>query len=186
VKERVNYISRFLELYKSNRELLATTISKEIGKAITHSLADIDYDIGYIQRHIEHAEEILASEIMYQDESTIHTAYYEAKGVAAVISPRNYPTSQFVWEVIPPLLAGNTILYKPATACMRTGKLLVDIITKILPEDVLIPVYGQSDIGNELTKLPVDMIIFTGSTKVGQIITENSAPNLVHPHLELG
>ncbi|MEY3197740.1 MAG: hypothetical protein RL023_385 [Candidatus Parcubacteria bacterium] len=161
-------------------------MSKEIGKAITHALGDIDYDIGYIQRHLDNAERILNPEIIHQDETSFHTTYYESKGVAAVISPRNYPTSQFIREVIPPLLAGNTILYKPATACMRTGKLLVDMITKILPEDVLLPVYGQSDIGNELTKLPMDMIIFTGSSKVGQIISENAAPNLIHTHLELG
>jgi acyl-CoA reductase-like NAD-dependent aldehyde dehydrogenase len=186
VKERVSYIAIFLDIYKQERDKLATTMSQEIGKAITHALWDIDYDIGYIQRHLDNAENILSPEIIHQDATTTHTAYYDPKGVATVISPWNYPTSQFIWEVIPPLLAGNTILYKPATACMRTGKLLVDMITKILPENVLIPIYGQSDVGNELTKLPVDMIIFTGSTKVGEIISENSAPNLIHPHLELG
>lgn len=186
VRERILCIAKLLKLYQAQREEIARSVSLEIGKAITHALADVDYDIGYIQWHLDHAESILAPELIHEDEQGRHTAYYEPKGVAVVISPRNYPTSQWVWEVIPPLLAGNTIIYKSASACMQTAKLMSDLLISCLPAGVFQAVYGPSSLGNELTKLPVELIIFTGSTKVGQTIQHNAAQTLAQTHLELG
>ena len=185
VRERIWFLYQFLALYKAHRSTIAEYISLEIGKAITHSLADVDYDINYIERHLEHAEEILASETIYKDQHTQHIAYYEAIWVAAVISPWNYPSSQLVWQIIPPLLAGNTIIYKPASACMWTAKCINDLLLNCLPHGVFQPIYGSSILWNELTKLPVDLIIFTGSTQVGQQIQHNAAQTMAQTHLEL-
>jgi acyl-CoA reductase-like NAD-dependent aldehyde dehydrogenase len=154
-------IQRFLTLYVSHRDEIAQSISLEIGKAITHSYADVDYDIGYIRRHLDHAEQILSPEVIYQDEQGIHTQYYHARGVTAVISPWNYPTSQRVREIIPALLAGNTIIYKSASASIWTTKLLSDLLISCLPTHVFQPIYGDGSLGHELTKLPVAQIIFT-------------------------
>lgn len=161
-------------------------IAREVGQAYLHAIGAVDQDIVFLQWYLDNAENVLCPEVLYHDISSIHTAYYDPKGVIVAISPWNFPSSMFIRLAVLPLLAGNTVIHKPATACMRTAKFLMDMITKILPKDVLIPVYGESDIGNALTKIPVDMILFTGSTKVGQLISEHAAPNLVHPHLELG
>jgi acyl-CoA reductase-like NAD-dependent aldehyde dehydrogenase len=183
---RIGYIQSFLDQYIAHRDEIAQSISLEIGKAITHSYADVDYDIGYVRWHLEHAQQILSPEIIYQDEHEVHTQYYEARGVTAVISPWNYPTSQRVREVIPALLAGNTIIYKSASACIWTAKLLSDLLISSLPAGVFQPIYGNGDLGNELTKLPVAQIIFTWSTAVGQTIQTNASTTLAHTHLELG
>lgn len=186
ILERVAHIADFLTLYVDHRDEIAQSISLEIGKAITHSYADVDYDIGYIRWHLEHAAQILWPEIVHQDEHATHTQYYEARGVTAVISPWNYPSSQRVREVIPPLLAGNTIIYKSASACMRTAKLISDLLIACVPEHIFQPIYGDSNLGNGLTKLPVAQIIFTWSTTVGEQININSVSYLTHNHFELG
>lgn len=183
---RISSIQMFLDQYIAHRDQIAQSISLDIGKAITHSYADIDYDIWYISRHLEHAQQILSPEVVYKDENGIHTQYYEARGVTAVISPWNYPTSQRVREVIPPLLAGNTIIYKSASACMWTAKLISDLLISCVPKDVFQPIYGNGNLGDELTKLPVSQIIFTWSTAVGQTIQTNASITLAHTHLELG
>ncbi len=186
IEVRIAHIQTFLDQYIAHRDQIAQSISLEIGKAITHSYADVDYDIWYIRWHLEHAAQILSPEIIHQDERGVHTQYYEARGVTAVISPWNYPTSQRVREVIPPLLAGNTIIYKSASACMRTAKLISDLLISSIPAHVFQLVYGNSTLGNELTKLPVSQIIFTGSTSVWQIIQSNAVITWAHTHLELG
>lgn len=186
VEVRITHVQSFLDQYITHRDEIAQSISMEIGKAITHSYADVDYDIGYIRWHLKHAQQILAPEVVYQDEHGTHTQYYEARGVTAVISPWNYPSSQRVREVIPPLLAGNTIIYKSASACMRTAKLISDLLISCLPDHVFQPIYGDRNLGNELTKLPVAQIIFTWSTAVGQTIQTNTNTTLTHNHFELG
>lgn len=185
VQERLNYLQWFLDEYKIIWKQIALSISKEIGKPITQSLADIDYDIWYIQRHLDNAEHILSPEIIHQTDSELHTAFYEPKWIATVISPRNYPTSQWVRQVIPPLLAGNTILYKSASACIRTGKLMSDLIIKHLPDWVFISFYGDSSLWKALIDLPTDLTIFTGSTWVGKMISTTNGIQMETSHLEL-
>jgi len=107
----------------------------------------------------------LQSQIIYEDKHAIHTLYYEPKGVGGSISPRNYPTSQFVWQVIPPLLAGNTVLYKPSNLCIRTAKVVSELLATCVPKDVFIPLYGAGDVGAALVKSDIDFVVFTGSSQ---------------------
>ena len=186
VEVRIFHIQQFLDLYIHHRDQIAQFISMEIGKAITHSYADIDYDIWYIRRHLEHAQQILSPEIIYQDQHETHIQYYEARGVTAIISPWNYPSSQRVRQVIPPLLAGNTIIYKSASACMWTAKFISDLLISCLPAHTFHTIYGDSHLGNELTKLAVSQIIFTWSTQVWQMIQTNAVLSGARTHLELG
>lgn len=186
ITDRIACIKKFLALYVDQKDYIAKLISLEIGKAISHAKADLDYDIGYIQWHLDNAEAILKPEVTYEDEYSAHTAFYEAHGVVGVISPWNYPSSQRVWEIIPPLLAGNVIIYKCSSACMRTAQYINNLLLSCLPPWVFQPIYGDSNIGSELTKLELDLFVFTGSTKVGQTILENTVKSLWETHLELG
>jgi acyl-CoA reductase-like NAD-dependent aldehyde dehydrogenase len=79
IQERINCIRLFLDEYKANKENIAQTMSKEMGKPITQTLFDLNYDIDYIQWHIDHTESILNPEIAHQDENSIHTMYFEPK-----------------------------------------------------------------------------------------------------------
>ena len=183
--ERVQTISSFLEIYKDNASKLAINISKEIGKPLSQAMSDIDYDIAYLQRHIDNAEKILDCEIVFEDDTSKHIQYFEPKGVAAVISPRNFPSSQFIWQVIPPLLAGNTIIYKPASACMRSAKLISDLLISVLPTNTFQLVLGDSELGNSLVQLETDMTIFTGSSDVGHKISNINGNSMKPSYLEL-
>ena len=186
IKQRLMYISQFLDIYKSKRNEIATSISMEIGKPITQSLADVDYDIWYIEWFLVNAENILMDEIIYEDGNSRHIVKHNPIWVMAVISPWNYPTSQRIREVIPTLIAGNTVIYKCSSSCIRTANILNQILESVLPKGIFGYIYGSSELGDELIKWDCDGIIFTWSTKVWQHIAEVAAKGFKKTFLELG
>lgn len=185
VSHRVACLRNFLVEYQSQAQVFATVVSKEIGKPITQSFMDHQSDIEYIQRHLQHAEEILKPQIIYEDEHSVHTQYFDPKGVVGVISPRNFPTTQLIRETIPTLIAWNTVIYKASESCAYSGYLLGQLLQKHLPQNVFIPLHGWSDIGQALVELDTDMTVFTGSSRVWYEIVKTSANSAKPSHLEL-
>ncbi|MFQ6114608.1 MAG: aldehyde dehydrogenase family protein, partial [bacterium] len=112
---------------------------------------------------------------------------YEPLGVVAIISPWNYPFLLSMHHIIPSILAGNAVIFKPSEYTTLTGLKIRDIFDRAyLPKSVLEIVTGLADVGSALVKGPVDKIIFTGSTEVGKKIYQSAAKNLVPVTLELG
>lgn len=184
---RIQIIRNFLESYKASRDKVAHQITTDINKPITQSYADVDYDIWYIQWMCDNAEQALPdSEIVYQDETSIHTALHQSLWVCAVISPRNFPSSQRVWQVIPTLLAWNSVIYKPSSQCFPTAKLLSDMLIYSLPNQYIYQVMYCS--GSEFSKIldwDIDAVIFTGSTTTWLAIQSQVWPRLTKTILEL-
>ena len=116
---------------------------------------------------------------------TIH----EPTGVCALITPWNYPLLMGVWKLAPALAAGNSVVYKPSSNCVLSSIRLFEIFEKVgMPKGSVNLVLGAGGVvGNELAENPdVDMITFTGSTKVGQGIMRAAAKNVKKIGLELG
>lgn len=167
---RISALQQFLVLYSEQKTSIATLMSKEIGKPITQALADIDYDIWYITYYLEHAAVFLQPEIVYEDETSTHTIHREPRWIWVSIAPRNYPTSQFIWEVVPPLVAGNTIIFKPAQAALITWAYICSLLSSCLPEGVLQWFYGPWATAEQLLAAPIDFVVFTWSTATGEKI----------------
>lgn len=187
ISNRIQIIRNFLETYKATRDQVAQQITADINKPITQSYADVDYDMWYIQWMCDHAEQALPdSEIVYQDETSIHTALHQPLWVCAVISPRNFPSSQRVRQVIPTLLAWNSVIYKPSSQCFPTAKLLSDMLISSLPNQYIYQVMYCS--GSEFSKIldwDIDAVIFTGSTTTWLAIQSQVWPRLIKTILEL-
>lgn len=113
---------------------------------------------------------------------------HEPVGVCAQITPWNYPFLMSVWKLAPALAAGNSIVFKPSPkAPMSTIKLFTLLEEAGLPKGCVNLVQGDAQVGSELGEnKDVDMITFTGSTKVGQSLMKKSAGNLKKIGLELG
>lgn len=186
IKERISCIKKFVDVYAEKKQYFAELISKEMGKPITQAYGDIDFDIWYIRYYLDNAADILAPERIFEDELWVHTAYFEARWVWASISPRNFPTSQFVRQVIPPLLAWNTLLYKPAHPCVVVGKEISELLSACLPPDVLISVLGWGDLGEALIQDNIDFVVFTWSAATGKKVNSSAALGLKKTFLELG
>ena len=92
-----------------------------------------------------------------------------------------------VWQVAPALRMGNTVVVKPSEYTPLSVLALVQVLNRVLPDDVLTAVAGGRDVGARLSGHPgVDKLMFTGSTATGQAIIRSSADTVKRLTLELG
>jgi acyl-CoA reductase-like NAD-dependent aldehyde dehydrogenase len=108
-------------------------------------------------------------------------------GVVAAITPWNFPLMMVVHKVGPALLAGNTVVVKPAATTPLTTLKFGEICQRILPPGVVNVICDQNDLGDKLTSHPdVDKISFTGSTATGKKVMEAASRAVKRVTLELG
>src|SRR4030042_3765135 len=108
-------------------------------------------------------------------------------GVAAVIVPWNFPFANFLWGVIPTLIAGNTVVFKHSEECPLSGKLYEEMMAQLaLPRGVFSEVYGDGKVGEALAKQDINLIWFTGSSAVGKKLYGLAGQKFIKACLELG
>ncbi len=113
----------------------------------------------------------------------------EPVGVVGSIAPWNYPLQMAAWKVLPAVAAGNTIVLKPSELTPLTTLRFAELATQAgIPDGVFNVVTGTgADCGAPLLRHPqVDMVSFTGSTRVGRTVLEAAATTAKRVHLELG
>ena len=111
-KERGEYFQQFLNVYKTKVQELAELQTEEIGKPITQSLAECNSRGASLELNIERSIKVLEPQVLDVEDTYQTELHFEPYGVAAIIAPWNYPTSQFLTAVGQPLLAGNTVVFK--------------------------------------------------------------------------
>lgn len=188
VTGRVEILKDVLKIFEENLNKIGDLITQSMGMPAKHrNVLDLEAGIEYFRWYLEHAEEHLKPEISYEDGTTINTVYYEPTGVAAVISPWNFPFCVFIWQVMPQLVVGNTVVFKHASECVSVGKFLEECIQKSsLPSGVFSEVYGGGEVGDLLVHEDIDLISFTGSTNVGRKLYTIASEKLIKVLLELG
>jgi acyl-CoA reductase-like NAD-dependent aldehyde dehydrogenase len=187
VMGRVEVLKKIPELIKKNKDNLAILASKEMGMPIGESRDDIDYSLDYFNWYFDNAEKYLSPEIIYEDKEIEHIVYREPRGVVAVITPWNFPVSNFVWSAVQNLIVGNTVVFKDSEEVPLFGKEIEKLMDQVgLPEGVFAEVYGGGQIGELLTDQDIDMVCFTGSAGVGQKIYQKAAEKFIPVFLELG
>lgn len=110
----------------------------------------------------------------------------EPKGVVLIIAPWNYPFQLALNPLIAAIAAGNAVALKPSELTPRCSALMAEMLKEIFSEDIVSVVQGGVEASQELLKLPFDHIFFTGSPRVGRLVMEAAAKNLVPVTLELG
>lgn len=193
VYKRVDFSLRFLELVKENREELKALLSSESGK--NYSEVEIEMNniftswraFGEKAKHLY--DEVIPAGLEAGHDRNVVITKREPVGVVAAIIPFNFPTNLFNQKVAPALLAGNTVIVKPASANPLTVIRLVELLHEAgFPEDVISVVTGSgSKIGKALcTNEKVALISLTGSTEVGVQVAKMAAEGLKETALELG
>lgn len=112
--------------------------------------------------------------------------YYEPFGTTLIIGAWNYPYQLSIVPAISAIAAGNTVIIKPSEIAEHSARAMEDILNAIFPENFLKVINGGIPETTELLKLKFDKIFFTGSPKVGKIVYEAAAKNLIPVTLELG
>lgn len=184
--ERLFYIKKLYEIIKYKKEELAKLLTNEMGMPISESLIDIDNGLEYIKWYMDNVKDIIGEKITYEDEKEIDKVIFEPKGIAAVIIAWNFPFSTFVWQAVSNLIVGNTVIIKHSEYVPMCSKYIFDLISSIFPKNVYNVIYGDGKVGENLVKQDIDMICFTGSTKIGQKLYKTAGEKFIPIVLECG
>lgn len=184
-KERAEYLEKVLAIIKRRQTAIQETIIQELGasKQFTKN--------AQVPLSIREMEATLSEFATYSFEETIDNAQIikEGYGVVACVTPWNYPFNQIQRKITPALLAGNTVVVKPASNTPLTAILYAEIMEEAgLPDGVFNLITGSGgDAGEYLVSHPdVEVISFTGSTEVGKNLYHHAATTVKKLVLELG
>lgn len=184
---RVKILRNVVKSFLDRKEEIAKLASCEMGMPINLSRADVDDSMNYFNWYLDNAEKYLGQEVIFENDKIIHTVLHEPIGVSANIVPWNFPTSNFVWSVAQSLVSGNVVIFKGSEEVPLSGKLIEKIfMDSNLPDSVFSEVYGGGDVGKILVNGNIDMICFTGSSKVGNYLYKVAADKFIKAFLELG
>lgn len=192
IRERGNYLYRWIEELEKEKENLAATIMQEVGKGFLDAVKEVERTMDLIRFTIEEAihlygESMLGENFPGGNRSKIAISHRVPLGVVLAISPFNYPVNLSAAKIAPALISGNAVIFKPATQGAISGIKMIEALDRAgLPKGVLNVVTGRgSVIGNYLIEHPkIDMISFTGGSDTGKHIAKLA--NMIPLVMELG
>ena len=186
---RGRIIGRAAQIMTQRKDELGRMLTREEGKTLSDSSGEIlrsinvlDYMAGEGKRI---GGEMLPSELPKNFAYTMK----QPLGVVACITPWNFPVAIPVWKIAPALVAGNTVVFKPATITAFTAMKVVEIFEEAgVPPGVLNMVVGAgSEVGDELiTNSTVKAVSFTGSNEIGAALYAQGAKRLMKVQCEMG
>ena len=185
LEERLAALERLEVIYKAKKTEMSEAMSLEMGapKSLSESS-----QWGAGAWHIKEAIRA-ARAYDFERKSGDDWIYHEPIGVAALITPWNWPMNQVTLKVIPALAVGCTVVLKPSEIAPLSSILLAEMIDEAgFPAGVFNMVNGDgAGVGSQLSVHPdVDMVSFTGSTRAGALITKAAADSVKRVSLELG
>lgn len=184
--ERVAYLNKAADAIDENAEALVAILSREQGKPLNGPNARFEVGACSTWTRVT-AGTPLPVETIIDDGENYAELHYRPIGVVGAITPWNWPMMIAIWQIIPAMRMGNTVVQKPSEYTTLSGLALNYIINTVLPEGVLNTVVGAGDLGSRLVESEkVGKIMFTGSTRTGKRIVEASSGNLKRLTLELG
>lgn len=188
VAEKSAIMRRAASLIDTHRDQIAALLTRENGKLLRESRAEIESAVGELHFQVGEGERQFGTNQFHRGLALGYTRK-EPLGVVSVIVPWNFPFNVPFRKLVPALMAGNTAIFKPASQTAGVGELVVQILTEAgLPTLALQFVTGSGrELSDALVKSePVRAVTFTGSTNTGRAIAKSAASNLVRTQLEMG
>lgn len=185
INERRDTLLRAASRLNESATDLAHLITHEMGKPLRESLSEVGVVVDNFAADLSDISKALEPD-QYQDGNVRSTVYHDPIGVCACITPWNYPVAIPHWLILPALVAGNTVLFKPSEKAPLASNAYARILQEVLPPSVLQVVCGGGSIGQAIVNSSVDMIAFVGSSDVGKQILRSAPKDFKRVILELG
>jgi aldehyde dehydrogenase (NAD+) len=183
--ERIELLTRVIEVYKTRMGDIAQVVSQEMGAPV--SLAHGAQAPAGLE-HLTATLEALKT-MPFEEQIGTTTVVYESVGVCGLITPWNWPLNQIGAKVAPALAAGCTMVLKPSEIAPLNAILFAEVLDQAgVPAGVFNLVNGDGPtVGTALAEHPgIDMISFTGSTRAGIEVAKRAAPTVKRVAQELG
>ena len=189
-KERATILRRWFELMMENSEDLAKILTAEQGKPMAESMGEIAYGASFIEFFAEEAKRVYGELIPGHQKDKRIMVFKQPIGVAASITPWNFPNAMITRKAGPALAAGCAFVARPASETPLSALALGVLAERAgLPKGVLsiLPSLDASGTGKEFCEnQKVRKLTFTGSTEVGRILLGQAANNVLKCSMELG
>ena len=172
IKARVEKLFPLKQIIKKNLAVLSQTVSRETGKPLWESESEVKALIAKIDFVLKEGLDRRRTQIVPKAEGRIR---FKSRGLFIVIGPFNFPLHLPLGQILPALLAGNTVIFKPSEKSPASGQKLAEMFHKLkLPPGVFQMIQGGKGLSQKLCRHSLgDGVLFTGSFQAGQKIKES-------------
>jgi len=184
--DRQKLLLKLAEVLEKNKETYAKTITTEMHKPISQSIAEIEKSAGMIKFYAQ-AENVLKPE-QIKTEYNVSEVHYDALGIILGVMPWNFPFWQVLRFAVPAILAGNVIILKHASICFGSGDKIENAFAEAgFPKHIFQNLrIGHNEIKEILENPLVRGVSLTGSEKAGSEVAALAGKNIKKSILELG
>ncbi len=189
--QRRDDLERLRAAFKDRLDAMASAISEDFGGRSRHEslIADGMTVLGEIDHLLKHLRGWMRPKRV-----GVGIKFWPARaevraepvGVVGVIAPWNYPVNLALVPLATAIAAGNHVFLKPSEHTPRSAEFLRELLAKVFPPDRVAVALGGAEIASAFAALPLDHLLFTGSTAIGRKVMAAAAPNLTPLTLELG
>ena len=162
-------------------------LSREVGTPRQQVRAELSTARRRVDEFVELGSTVLGDEVVRSRRAGREFLEHRPLGVVAHISTWSFPCLVGVEAMVPALLAGNSVLYKPSEYASLTGRALVELMWEAgIPEDVVDVVVGGGSVGDYVLDEAVSGVFFAGEYSTGQMIDQKLAGRMIPRRLEVG
>jgi len=187
--KRGEILYRFAELMGGEKERLAQAMTREMGKVLAEARGDVQEGIDIAYLIAGEGRRMFGDTVPSELPDKWAMSIRQPIGVAGIISPWNFPIAIPCWKMMPALVTGNTVVFKPASDTPHCATLLVELMAEagFPPGTVNLVTGGGAEVGEAIVASPdVSVISFTGHSSTGRRIAEQAGRRLKRVSLELG
>jgi succinylglutamic semialdehyde dehydrogenase len=166
---RIETLRRFANVVRGHKDALADLIARETGKPLWETATEVDAVVNKVDISVSAYSERTSQRRLEGALGARVAVRHKPHGVLAVLGPYNFPAHLPNGHIVPALLAGNAVVFKPSEKTPAVGEMLVRLYHEAgVPEDVVRCVQGAVDVGKALAASPgIDGLLFTGSARAG-------------------
>jgi alpha-ketoglutaric semialdehyde dehydrogenase len=186
---RAEMLFKAAQLVVERKEQFARDMTREMGKVLSETRGDVQEAIDMTFYIAGEGRRMFGQTVPSELRNKFAMSVRQPLGVCSIITPWNFPMAIPSWKIIPALVCGNTVVFKPASQTPLSALNFVKVLEDAgIPKGVVNMVTGDGDeVGTPLTThAAVRVVSFTGSTHVGRIVNQASAPGFKKVHLEMG
>jgi coniferyl-aldehyde dehydrogenase len=189
--DRLAALTALDRLIRVNKHQFAAAISADFGnRAVPETmLAEVVpllSTIRHTKRHLAAWMQPERRQVSVNAQPGRAWVQHQPLGCVAIVAPWNYPAFLTLGPLVDALGAGNRVIVKPSELAPRFSALLATLVAEAFDPALLTIVLGGADMAQAVCALPLDHLVFTGSTRVGRLVARAAAENLVPVTLELG
>jgi len=185
---RAEMLFKAAQIIAARKEDLARDMTREMGKVLNETRGDVQEAIDMTFYMAGEGRRMFGQTVPSELRNKFAMSVRQPLGVCSIITPWNFPMAIPSWKIIPALVCGNTVVFKPSSQTPLSALNFVNILIEAgIPKGVVNMVTGEEEVGTTFTTDErVSVVSFTGSTRVGRIVNQAAAPTFKKVHLEMG